>query len=78
MCNVISSPILETLREQIFCVKFKITISEEAFCIGGFSFVDDKDLEAAGYKFKSNTEVTNAIQKSIDVWQGAYELQEVD
>lgn len=40
--------------------------------------MDDKDLEAAGYKFKSNTEVINAIQKSIDVWQGAYELQEVD
>jgi len=68
--NVISSPILETLRKQNCDVKLK-TISKEEFCRRVFSFVDETDLGAADEKFQSTTELINSLQKSIDVSQGS-------
>ena len=44
LCNGISSPLFDIVREQDFGMKIMTLISKEAFHYTGFGFVDDTDL----------------------------------
>jgi len=44
MWAVVSTPMLEVMREEGFCTVFKALISEEEIKFVGYAFVDDTDL----------------------------------
>ena len=65
---VVSSPILDMLREESSGAFFKCAISGSKLKIVGFSFVDDTDLVLGGSRI-SKWEVADELQHALDIWQ---------
>lgn len=68
---VVSTPLLEMLREDGFGTFFRLAISREQIRIVGFAFVDDTDLiQTAKSPDDSGMEVAAEMQASLDTWEG--------
>ena len=66
----VSSPILQRLREKGFGTQFVSSLSQSRTNIVGFAFVDDTDLIHTATDNEDITEVKEALQQSVDHWEG--------
>jgi len=75
MWAVVSTPMLEIMREEGFCTVFKALISNKEIQFVGYAFVDDTDLVLMA-KLPTDTflEVANAMQGGLDLWEGLLKM----
>jgi len=66
---VISTPILNLLRQEGYGAAFKATISSDQIQFAGYSFVDDMDLIQTGPTiYSSSVETLLIMQAALDLW----------
>jgi len=67
---VVSTPILDILREAGFSTTFKLAISSQSISFVGYSFVDDTDLIHTGPTITSTgQEVLPLMQAVLSLWE---------
>ena len=67
---VVSSPLLQILREDGFGTFFKSAISRKTIRLVGYAFVDDTDLIQTARPHESFQEVHLHTQQALDLWEG--------
>ena len=68
---VVSTPVLEMLREMGYGCFFRMAISGEEMSFVGYAFVDDADLVVTCEGADDNYEgVAQQMQRAIDEWEG--------
>jgi hypothetical protein len=67
---VLSTPLLNLLRDSGFGCTFTSPISKEIMEFVGDLFVDDTDLIQTAEKGESLTDVAAALQHSVETWEG--------
>ena len=67
---VVSSPLLQILREDGFGTFFDTSISRKTIRIVGYAFVDDTDLIQTAKDGQSFDEVLDEMQKALNLWEG--------
>ena len=68
---VVSSPLLQILKEEGFGTFFKAGISKTEIRLVGYAFVDDTDLiQTSKYPSQTFKEVLEEAQKALDWWEG--------
>jgi len=66
---VISTPILDLLRQDSYGAAFKAAISSDQIQFVGYSFVDDMDLIQTGSTIKSTAgDTLPLMQATLDLW----------
>ncbi len=67
---VVSTPILDILREAGFGTTFKLVISSQSISFVGYPFVDDTDLIQTGPTINSTgQEVLPLMQAALSLWE---------
>ena len=70
---IISTPVLNMMREEGFDAFFKASISGDELGFVGYAFVDDTDLcETAGTGHATGPAVALQMQRSLDHWEGGF------
>jgi hypothetical protein len=67
---VLSTPLLNLLRECGLGCTFTSPISQETVYFVGYSFIDDTDLIQTAKKGESSLDVAAALQHSVETWEG--------
>lgn len=68
---LVSTPILNMIREEGYGVAFKLVISGEEVRFAGYAFVDDTDLcHTAKSSETSTPQLLQEMQDAIDLWEG--------
>ena len=67
---VVSSPLLDILREDGYGTFFKTAISRKLIRIVGYAFVDDTDLIQVAKDNETFEDVLNEMQNAMDLWEG--------
>ena len=67
---VVSSPLLQILREDGFGTFFRSAISQKTIRLVGYAFVDDTDLIQTARTNESFHEVHVHMQQALDLWEG--------
>ena len=68
---VVSSPLLQILKEEGFGTYFKAGISKQAIRLVGYAFVDDTDLiQTSKHQTQAFAEVLEEAQRALDWWVG--------
>ena len=67
---VVSSPLLDILREDGYGTFFETAISDKQIRIVGYAFVDDTDLIQTAKDNETFDDVLNEMQNAIDLWEG--------
>ena len=67
---VVSSPILQILREDGYGTFFHTAISGRPIRIVGYAFVDDTDLIQTAKDGQTFDEVRDEMQKAMNLWEG--------
>jgi hypothetical protein len=67
---VVSTPLLNTLREMGFGLSYATPITNLPLSFSGFAFVDDTDLLQMLHHDSSAEEVRTAIQEAVHHWKG--------
>jgi hypothetical protein len=70
MWAVVSTPILNLLREEGFGFALKTSITGTNISFVGYSFVDDTDLVTSRGLNAGAIDVVQAMQSAMDLWQG--------
>ena len=66
---VVSTPVLNILRNMGYGIFFKAAISGETLHFTGFAFVDDTDLlQTTNMSSDDIYDVAEQLQNSIDIW----------
>ena len=65
---VVSTPILDLLRNQGIGAAFKMCLTKKLIKIVGYSFVDDTDLVVGGDDDKLD-DIYEQMQQAVDLWQ---------
>ena len=66
---LVSSPLLDILREKGYGAKFLSPIKKEFFHLCGFAFVDDTDTIQTGEQGTSSEELLVEAQDELDLWE---------
>ena len=74
---VVSSPILQILKEDGFGTFFKTAISQKQIRIVGYTFVDDTDLIQTSKDGQTFVEVNEEMQTAMKLWEGLIKIPEV-
>ena len=67
---VVSSLILQILKEDGFGTFFQTALSQQLIRIVGYAFVDDTDLIQTSKDGKQFAEVNGEMQQAMDLWEG--------
>ena len=67
---VVSSPIVQILKEDGFRTYFKTAISQKQICIVGYAFVNDADLIQTAKDGQTFVEVNEEMQTAMNLWEG--------
>ena len=67
---VVSSPLLQILKEDGFGTFFQTALSNHMIRIVGYAFVDDTDLIQMAKDGQKFVEVNVEMQKAMDLWEG--------
>ena len=68
--TVVSSPLLQILKEDGFGTFFQTALSNHLIRIVGYAFVDDTDLIQTAKDGQKFVEVNVEMQKAMDLWEG--------
>ena len=66
---LVSSPLLEILRQQGFGAKLYGAIGCQVFHMCGFAFVDDADIIQTGHLFEDSDKVLEKAQTELTLWE---------
>ena len=66
---LVSSPLLDVLRESGYGAKLHAAIGKTYLHLSGFAFVDDADTIQTGNLGETTTTVLNKAQKELDLWE---------
>ena len=68
---VVSSPLLQIMKEEGFGTFFKVSLTNDTIGLVGYAFVDDTDLIQTGKDgSESSLEVLQQMQEGINLWEG--------
>ena len=68
---VISTPLLNMLREEGCTVYFRTALQGDVLSFVGYAFVDDTDLIVSGSEpTASFQDIISRMQQSLDLWEG--------
>ena len=68
---VVSSPLLDIMREEGFGTFFKTSISSQAIRFVGYAFVDDTDLiQTSKDGTETGAEILEQMQEGVNMWEG--------
>ena len=68
---LISTPLLNILRNEGYGVCFKTAMTQEEIKFAGYAFVDDTDLCCSSLdETATPTKVAEDLQKALDIWEG--------
>ena len=67
---VVSSPLLQILKEDGFRTFFHTALSGKAIRIVGYAFVDDTDLIQTPKDGENFDQVLHHMQQALDLWEG--------
>jgi hypothetical protein len=66
---IVSSPLLDRLRESGVGAEFICPLSALSTSFVGYAFVDDSDLVVAKLSFSSYQDAAATLQKAMDTWE---------
>ena len=69
---VVSTPVLDLLRDEGVGAAFNLSLSGKVIKVLGYSFVDDTDLVVGG-NYCNHDNITAELQRSLDLWQTGIE-----
>ena len=67
---VVSSPILQILKDDGFRTFFQTALARQLIRIVGYTFVDDTDLIQTSKDGQQFAEVNGKMQQAMDLWEG--------
>ena len=67
---VVSSPLLQILKEDGFGTFFKKAISQNLIRIVGYAFVNDTDLIQRAQSGQTFIDINQEMQEAMDLWEG--------
>ena len=67
---VVSSPLLQILKEDGYGTYFRTALSDKPIRIVGYAFVDDTDLIQTADSEDTYSDVHHKMQEAVDLWEG--------